>query len=117
MPAELAEKLRQHHKHCGKIGCPVPKPPEAKESGPTGSGDGEFRVGDIVRLRKWEGRVDGLTWYKGMEKVLDQDQVIMKMSEDHPSAQIGEPYPFVWPLSQLDLVRRPSSETPASSPE
>jgi len=122
LPKDLKQKMQDHAKKCTDPDCGVTRiiaeddKGEKMDAAPTGGGP--FQVGDIVRVRKWEGRVEGLLWRDGnglgMESLLDKDLIISSIQTgDEPGKFVADfegVLPYVIPTSQLDLVRRPSSE-------
>jgi len=130
LPEDLKQQMRDHAKKCTDPDCGVSRILGEEDKGekadvaPTGGGP--FHVGDIVRVRKWEGRVEGLLWRDenglGMESLLDKDLIISSIQTgDEPGKFVADfegVLPYVIPTSQLDLVRRPSSEpAPAAAPD
>lgn len=119
LPEDLKQKMQDHAKKCTVPDCGVTRilaeedKGEKADAAPTGGGP--FQVGDIVRVRKWESYVGtSMGWYPGMERLLDKEHEITEISGTG-NAVVDRLYV---PLTQLDLVRRPSSEpAPAAAPD
>ena len=119
LPEDLKQQMRDHAKKCTDPDCGVNRILGEEDKGgkadaaPTGGGP--FQVGDIVRVRKWEGQVADLGWWDFMDEVLGGDRTITHIVEEKGWAKLDG---LFIPFSQLDLVRRPSSEpTPAAAPD
>lgn len=119
MPEDLKQKMRDHAKKCTDPDCGATRILGEEDKGgkadaaPTGGGP--FQVGDIVRVRKWEGQVAELGWWDFMDEVLGGDRTITHIVEEKGWAKLDG---LFIPFSQLDLVRRPSSEpAPAAAPD
>ena len=122
LPEDLKQQMRDHAKKCTDPDCGVNRilgeEDKGEKADATPTGGGPFQVGDIVRIRKWEGRVNGLTWQTNdnghnMEDSLGKEYPITKI--DHGDGRVNS-----WwiPLTQLDLVCRPGSEpAPATAPD
>jgi hypothetical protein len=111
MPEDLKQQMRDHAKKCTDPDCGVTRilaeEDKVKKTDAAPTGGGPFQVGDIVRVRKWDDDDDaGLMWMDGMQTLVEKDHVIAEFSEAG-NAVVGQ---YRIPTSQLDLVRRPSSE-------
>jgi hypothetical protein len=111
MPEDLKQQMRDHAKKCTDPDCGVTRilaeedKGEKADAAPTGGGP--FQVGDIVRVRKWEGEINGLPLRSTEMAAAAEAGGAIEMLSVLGNARIDG---WWFPLSQLDLVRRPSSE-------